>query len=71
MEPFGLFQFLQNLLSNPPSNEGEKPNQEPTTEKEKSEPITGFEPQKTAQQEAALQFFAMHDERAKRLKPHR
>ena len=63
MEPFGLFQFLQSFLNqNPPTNNAETAPPPPV---EAEEPIKP-EPIITQNQNAALQFMAAHDERAKR-----
>lgn len=68
MEPFGLFQFLQNLLPSQPSPTSETPPKQ-------EENADNFSPQKveknSSQSEAVLQFFSAHDERVKRTKQKR
>ena len=76
MEPFGLFQFLQNLLlpqsantENPPT---EAHPQKPVTETEKIDDTAKAKAEfSTSQNEAVLQFFSSHDERVKRTKQRR
>ena len=62
MEPFGLFQFLQSLLQNPPTQE----NQEDTNA---AEPVveTNPPPPPTVN-ETYLQFIANHEKRSQGIK---
>ena len=76
MEPFGLFQILQNLLlpqsannENPPTED--RP-QKTAPEAEKVDDFTKARAEfTTSQNEAVLQFFSSHDERVKRTKQKR
>lgn len=70
MEPFGLLQFLQNLL---PTLTNQTPVSPPKTtpEKEKPDPPmpTSQPPQTEQPQKAFLQFLERHETRAKPLRP--
>ena len=72
MEPFGLFQFLQNLLPSQPSSASDTTLEMPSNQEENTE---GFSPRSTEKNsspsEAVLQFFSSHDERVKRTKQKR
>ena len=59
MEPFGLFQFLQSLLKNPPAQDaqGEVESTETIAEKPAETP-------QTPNNEAYLQFIANHEKRS-------
>ena len=72
MEPFGLFQFLQNLLPSQPSSASDTTSEIPPKQAENTD---GFSPRNTeinsSQNQAVLQFFSSHDERVKRTKQKR
>lgn len=59
MEPFGLFQFLQSLLKNPPAQDTQEEvnTPEPIAEKPNEKP-------QTPNNEAYLQFIANHEKRS-------
>lgn len=61
MEPFGLFQFLQSLLKNPPAQEAQE---EENPQEESSPNPLDSEPSNTANNEAYLQFITNHERRA-------
>lgn len=63
MEPFGLFQFLQTLLQNPPSN---TQSQEDFSEEKREEKTVVSPPPPT--NEAYLQFIANHEKRTQGVK---
>ena len=72
MEPFGLFQFLQTLLSptpSPPSENAENPvqNEKKTTVSEEKMQTEAPKPDNSAQ-DAYLQFLANHDKHSRRTK---
>ena len=60
MEPFGLFQFLQSLLKNPPEQDAQEEftPQETVTEKPTDKPPT-------PNNDTYLQFIANHEKRSK------
>ena len=71
MEPFGLFSFLQSLLTKPEQKEGAENAQNdsqtaPETEGRKD--IETPPPPAESSQKAILSFMQAHDERAKRSK---
>ena len=76
MEPFGLFQILQNSLL-PQSANNENPPTEDRLQKTapEAEKVDDFTKARaeftTSQNEAVLQFFSSHDERVKRTKQKR
>ena len=76
MEPFGLFQILQNLLLPQGGNDENPPTearpQKPASETEVPDDIAKAKAEfSTSQNEAVLQFFSSHDERVKRTKQKR
>ena len=71
MEPFGLFSFLQSLLTKPEPKEGtENPqNDSPTAPETGGRKDIETTPQNAdSSQKAILSFMQAHDERAKRSK---
>ena len=76
MEPFGLFQILQNLLLPQSANAENPPTealpQKPAPEAEKTDDFAKARAEfSVSQNEAVLQFFSAHDERVKRTKQKR
>ena len=76
MEPFGLFQFLQNLLSSQqtsaPAASSDTPSNTTAYQEEKVSACPPNQVEKTSpQNEAVLQFFSAHDERVKRTRQKR
>ena len=72
MEPFGLFQFLQSLLTNTPTSApsetvdaAEKANDTKPVEPTANEP-----PKQTGNRDAYLRFISDHEKRAKNTKKH-
>ena len=71
MEPFGLFHFLQTLLSQNGATAPTEPKNEPFPEsapQKKAEETTPLEETITPSQEAALDFLYRHELYAKRRK---
>ena len=67
MEPFGLFQFLQNLL-NSQGGTTETPPPEKTEVNAQAEPILEKENKEIPLKNAAVEFLENHERRAKRRK---
>ena len=65
MEPFGLFQFLQSLLTNPSASPLSGSDEPTETKTPPSTEHTPAEPSPQANNEAYLQFIANHEKRAK------
>ena len=72
MEPFGLLQFLQTLLSQPQATPAESPKDPAPSEEQappaKEEKSAAHDEVKTPSQEAYLQFLANHEARTRRTK---
>lgn len=66
MEPFGIFQFLQNLLTKPEEMEQNPPQKTQETEAETSAVENEKSaPQPSSSQAAILGFLTAHEQRAK------
>ena len=63
MEPFGLFQFLQSLLKNPPAQDTQEEVNTPETVMEKS-----AEKPPILNNDTYLQFIANHEKRSQNIR---
>ena len=63
MEPFGLFQFLQSLLKNPPAQDTQEEVNTPETVMEKS-----AEKPPIPNNDTYLQFIANHEKRSQNIR---
>ena len=69
MEPFGLFQFLQNLLTKTEESEAFEPkNTEEKAPEESGGASSAPPPEPSPAQDAFLGFLSAHDRRAKNTK---
>lgn len=71
MEPFGLFQFLQSLLTNAPAVPSETVDAaEKTNDTKPVEPTANESPKQTGNKDAYLRFISDHEKRTKNTKKH-
>lgn len=66
MEPFGLFQFLQSLLSAPPSTQDSAPPAVPQNAEESPQANVPPPPMEPKNNDAYMQFISAHESRVKK-----